>query len=125
MLPSSLAASDIHDFSAAASVISTAAPVALTPSAFNSATVLATCSALRAQTATPAPSAASVPAIARPMPRVPPSTTAFFPLRPKSICFSFVERDAVIRTVQNKAPVMQISTAGIAQARLAHHELPD
>jgi hypothetical protein len=28
-----------------------------------------------------------VPAIARPMPRVPPSTTAFRPFKPKSILF--------------------------------------
>ena len=38
-----------------------------------------------------APSPASVSAIARPMPRVPPSTTAFLPFKPKSICFSFVD----------------------------------
>jgi hypothetical protein len=42
MLPSSRATSDIQDFSAAASVMSTGAPVAFTPIAFNSATVALT-----------------------------------------------------------------------------------
>ena len=84
-----------HDFNAAASVISTDAPVAFTPIACSSATAPATWSALRAHTATPAPSPASVSAIARPMPRVPPSTTAFLPFKPKSILFSFVDSAAL------------------------------
>src|SRR3984893_7465729 len=82
----------IHDFNAPPLVISTAAPVARTPRVFSSATALMTWSAFRAQTATSEPSPASVPAIARPMPRVPPSTTAFFPLKPKSICIPSVAR---------------------------------
>ena len=41
-LPSSWPTADIHDFSAAPSVMSTDAPVARTPFAFSSATVLAT-----------------------------------------------------------------------------------
>ncbi|MGY4496521.1 hypothetical protein ACVWYH_000448 [Bradyrhizobium sp. GM24.11] len=91
MPPSSLAAPSTHAFSAAPSLTSTVPPVARMPPAFSSATVAATCSALRAHTATLAPSPASVAAIARPMPRVPPSTMAFFPLRPRSIVwFSFL-----------------------------------
>ena len=79
MPPSSSAASPIQAFSTGPSMMSTDFPVALTPDLASAATASATWSALRAQTATFAPSAARVSAIARPMPRVPPRMTAFLP----------------------------------------------
>src|ERR1051325_2879579 len=57
-----------------------AAPVALTPNPSSSRTVCFTSSTLRAPTQTFKPSRASASAIARPMPFVPPVTTAAFPL---------------------------------------------
>ena len=80
MPPSSSPAALIQALSASPSTMSTDAPVAFTPRLFRWATVSATCSALRAQTATLAPSRARPSAMARPMPRVPPRMTALRPL---------------------------------------------
>ena len=74
MPPIFAAASATQDFRASPSDTSTAAPHTEAPSRTSSA---ATASAPRAQNATRAPSATSVSTIARPIPRVPPVTTAF------------------------------------------------
>src|SRR3954454_4282151 len=68
MPPSSAAAPSIQPFSAFGSATSTALPQDLTPFADSPFTTLPTSSALRAQIATLAPSAANSSAIASPMP---------------------------------------------------------
>ena len=78
--PSSSPAALIQAFNAAPSMMSTEAPVARTPRLRRLSTVSCTCSALRAQMATFAPSRARLSAIARPIPRVPPRMTALRPL---------------------------------------------
>lgn len=83
--PNSAATSATQAISPGPSATSTARPVARTPLAFSAATVCATSSAWRAQIATSAPSAASVSAMAWPIPLVPPVTTARRPFSPRSI----------------------------------------
>src|SRR5262245_54257281 len=88
--PSACALPLTQPASAAGSATSTAAPYALTPFAFSEATAAPTSSALRAQIETFAPSAAKPSAIARPMPLLPPVTSARLPLSPRSISFLLV-----------------------------------
>src|SRR4051794_19768511 len=88
MPPSAVAAPSIQPFSAAASATSTAAPHDFTPFAESPFTTLPTSSALRAQIATLAPSAANSSAIASPMPLLPPVTSALFPFNPRSMVAS-------------------------------------
>jgi hypothetical protein len=85
MPPSSPAVDAIHAVNAGPSATSSARPKALTPFAFNDATAAATSSAVRAQIETLAPSAANPSATARPIPLLPPVTTARFPLSPRSM----------------------------------------
>src|SRR5271165_5614067 len=70
---------------AAESARSQAAACAVWPKAAMSSRVLASASAPRAQIDTPAPASAKTIAIARPMPRLPPATTARFPVKSISI----------------------------------------
>src|SRR5882724_6663382 len=88
MPPSSAAAPSIQPFSASGSATSTALPHDLTPFAERLFTTLPTSSALRAQIATLAPSAANSSAIASPMPLLPPVTSALLPFNPKSMVAS-------------------------------------
>src|SRR5262249_24726948 len=83
--PSAPAASPTQDLSAPRSATSTDAPQALTPFFPSPATASPTGPALRAHNATSQPSSAKSSQMARPMPRVPPVTSAFLPFNPKSI----------------------------------------
>src|SRR6185503_10473526 len=83
--PSSPAVAVIQAVNAGPSATSIACPNALTPFAFNDTTAAATSPALRAQIDTSAPSAANRSATARPMPLLPPVTTARLPLSPRSM----------------------------------------
>src|SRR5258706_9682707 len=86
--PSSPAAASTHCFNAAGSATSIAPPHDLTPFVANAFTTLPTSSALRAQMATLAPSSAKSSAIARPMPLLPPVTSALLPFNPRSMIAS-------------------------------------
>src|SRR5262245_4241514 len=86
MPPSSAALDVTHAVKAGPSATSSARPNALTPFACNEAIAAATSSTLRAQMETCAPSAANLSAIARPIPLLPPVTTARFPLSPRFMC---------------------------------------
>ncbi len=83
--PKSCAVSVTQALSAAPSATSSARPAARTPLASSSATVDATAEASRAQMPTSTPSAASAKAMDRPMPRVPPVTSARLPFKPSSM----------------------------------------
>src|SRR5438309_795185 len=96
MPPSSAAAPSIQPFSASGSATSIALPHDLTPFAERLLTTLPTSSALRAQIATLAPSAANSSAIASPMPLLPPVTSALFPFNPRSMIASVMRRPAPI-----------------------------
>jgi hypothetical protein len=72
---------------------------ALRPLDSISAAVVSTCSARRAEATMSAPASASPSEIARPMPVVPPTTTAVFPVRSKS--------DPAIQFPASNAPVAQ------------------
>src|ERR1700722_12998425 len=89
--PSSAAAPSIHCFSAVGSATSVGLPQTLTPLSCRALTTLLICSACRAQIATLAPSAANRSAIARPIPLLPPVTSAFLPFSPRSMLHSSVE----------------------------------
>src|SRR5437868_345875 len=91
MPPSSSAAPSIQPFSATGSATSIALPHDLTSFAARPFTALPTSSALRAQIATLAPSAANSSAIACPMPLLPPVTSAHFPFNPRSMVASVTE----------------------------------
>src|SRR5438477_9542907 len=88
MPPSWAAAPSIQPFSAAGSATSIAWPHDFTPFATRFFTTLPTSSALRAQIATLAPSAANSSAIASPMPLLPPVTSTFLLFNPRSIVAS-------------------------------------
>src|SRR5258706_404545 len=85
MPPNSLPTLPTQAFRAGPSATSRLLPLAFTPFSRSAATALLTSAALRAQIATSAPSLASVCAMARPMPLVPPVTTAFSFLSPRSM----------------------------------------
>src|SRR6267378_1151035 len=102
MPPSSAAAPSIQPFSASGSATSTALPHDLTPFAERFFTTLPTSSALRAQIATLAPSAANSSAIASPMPLLPPVTSALLPFNPKSMVAS-IDNVAARRRAQRAA----------------------
>ena len=78
-----------------------AIPSALAPEASSSFTVASTASALRLTTMTRAPAAANAVAIALPMPRVPPVTSATLPSREK--------RFAVMRTPVLRAAALHFA----------------
>src|SRR5260370_24159919 len=86
--PSSPAALSTHCFNATGSATSIAPPHDLAPFPANAFTTLPTSSALRAHIATLAPSAANSSAIASPMPLLPPLTSTFLLLNPRSIVAS-------------------------------------
>src|SRR6266566_2463885 len=90
MPPSSAAAPSTHCLSAMGSATSIALPHDLTPFPAKTLTTLPTSSALRAQIATLAPSAANNSAIASPMPLLPPVTRALFPFNPRSMVASIM-----------------------------------
>src|SRR5579871_6172823 len=92
--PSSTAAPSIQPFKARGSATSIALPHALTPLAERPFAALPTSSALRAQIATLAPSAAKSSAIASPMPLLPPVTSALFPFSPRSMVASVADAAA-------------------------------
>src|SRR5262249_55081608 len=83
MPPSSPAVAMIHAVNADPSATSRARPNAFTPFAFRDATAPDTSSALRAPIETFPPSAANPSATARPIPLLPPVTTARFPFSPR------------------------------------------
>ena len=83
--PSASTAEVTKRFSASPSATSTASATTLEPRASRSFFASSTPSFVRAQIATLAPSSANRPAMARPMPRLPPVTIAFSPFRPRSI----------------------------------------
>ena len=83
--PSAFAAPVAQAFRASPSPTSATLPTILTPCLARSLIARSTSSALRAQKATFTPSAASVSTMARPMPLVPPVTTAFSPFNPRSM----------------------------------------
>src|SRR4029077_9676822 len=85
--PSSAAVSPTHWRTPASSETSTQRPVTMTPRPAISSAARVTSAAVRAQNATEAPSSASVSAMARPMPLVPPVTRARNPFSPRSMCF--------------------------------------
>jgi hypothetical protein len=85
--PKARAASSTQAFRAAPSPTSSARPNTLMPRPASAWLVASTSAALRAQKATWQPSAASVSTIARPMPLVPPVTTARLLASPRSMCF--------------------------------------
>src|SRR5882757_620279 len=88
MPPNWAAAPSIQPLSAAGSATSIPWPHDFTPLADRFFTTLPTSSALRAQIAMLAPSAANSSAIARPMPLLPPVTSALFPFNPRSMAAS-------------------------------------
>ena len=90
MPPSASPAATTNALIAGPSEMSTAWPNALTPLASSFLTASATCSALRAQMATLAPSSAKHSAMDQPMPRVAPVITAVLPLSCRSIAYSLV-----------------------------------
>src|SRR5438552_18898313 len=102
MPPNSAAAPSTHVFNATGSATSIALPHALTPFTANAFTTLPTSSALRAQIATLAPSAAKSSATASPIPLLPPVTSTFFPLSPRSIAASVRVRRPAFRA--NRPP---------------------
>src|SRR5882757_6352844 len=94
MPPNWAAAPSIQPFSAAGSATSIPCPHDLTPVAERRFTTLPTSSALRAQIAMLAPSAANSSAIASPMPLLPPVTSALFPFNPRSMVASVMSTAA-------------------------------
>src|SRR3954452_4676261 len=115
--PSSPAAVSIHCFSAGASATSIAAPHDLTPFAASAFTALPTSSGLRAQMATLAPSAAKSSAIARPMPLLPPVTSAFLPFNPRSMVASLNDIAARLRLMQAASDLHLGPVAGAFECR--------
>src|SRR5882724_8450198 len=107
MPPSSPAAPSIQPFSAAGSATSIALPHDLTPFAARPFTTLATTSALRAQIATLAPSAANSSAIASPIPLLPPVTSTLLPFNQRSIVAS-IDNAAARRRAQRAASLTYI-----------------
>ena len=92
MPPKASALAATNDSTASRCVTSTAMPKALTPCARISASVFSRVSLPRAQIATAAPSSANVSAVDRPIPRLPPVTTATFPAKPRSMgVWSFLQ----------------------------------
>src|SRR6185437_15270160 len=92
--------------SAAASVTSNALPHAGTPFSAIARTAAATSSALRAHSATLAPSLANISAIARPMPLLPPVITTFFPFNPRSMASSIVSEPGRAAPAQRLGAIM-------------------
>src|SRR5690348_8067678 len=88
--PSSAAVSPTHCRTPASSETSTQRPVTMPPRPVISSAARVTSAAVRAQNATEAPSSASVSAMARPMPLVPPVTRARNPFSPRSTCYLLV-----------------------------------
>src|SRR5690349_22280708 len=88
--PSSATVSPTHCRTPASSETSTQRPVTKPPRPVISSAARATSAAVRAQNATAAPSSASVSAMARPMPLVPPVTRARNPFSPRSTCYLLV-----------------------------------
>src|SRR4051812_16490142 len=108
--PSSAAAPSIQPFRAAGSATSIALPHDLTPFAERPLMTVPTSSALRAQIATLAPSAANSSAIASPMPLLPPVTSALFPFNPRSMVASIMGATARPDTGRPPDPVTSSSS---------------
>src|SRR3954464_4462428 len=116
--PNSRAAPSIQSFSAAGSATSSPLPHDFIPFAASALTTLPTSSALRAQIATLAPSSANNSAIARPMPLLPPVTSAVFPFSPRSILPSLIAANRCLPAVAPAGSILPGLHLGPVACRL-------
>src|SRR4051794_37768619 len=126
--PSSCAAWSTNPVRAAESVTSKASVYTVTPRSRSSAATCSRVSAPRAHSATDAPSSANASAMARPIPRLPPVTSARLPFSCKSMSSSPASVQPALRSDRGRCPPPEVQDderSGVHRVVETDEHLPD